>query len=135
MCVVFDQDSFGKEKFNTAIKMAQTKGYIVAWSNECFELWFLLHFHYYCTDLTRGEYFKKLGEILSDKSGKKQKYQKENSANFEWLMEYGSLKEAIKNSEKLLLQSCHEKSYAKRKPATNVVEIVKLLLEEAKCKL
>lgn len=82
VCVVFDKDSFSKEQFNTAIDMGINKGYIVAWSNECFELWFLEHFNYFCTDLPREEYFKKLGEIISQKSGNKQKYSKENLDNF-----------------------------------------------------
>ena len=50
-------------------------------------------------------------------------------------MQYGSLEKAIKNAERLLRDSSYEKSYSKRKPATNVVEIVKMLLEEGKCVL
>ena len=51
------QRSFATIKTGVGVKtegqlvVSGTKGYIVAWSNECFELWFLLHFHYYCTDL------------------------------------------------------------------------------------
>lgn len=133
VCVVFDKDSFGKEQFNTAIQMGINKGYIVAWSNECFELWFLQHFNYFCTDLTREEYFIKLGEIISEKSGNKQKYSKEDPDNFSLLMQYGSLKDAINNSNRLLQESCYERSHANRKPATNVVEIVEMLLKEANC--
>jgi len=115
--------------------MGKARGYIVAWSNECFELWFLLHFNYQCTDLTRDEYFEKLSEIISTKSKKKQKYNKEDPNNFELLMEYGSLKNAIRNAERLLQESIGEKSYANKKPATNVVEIVNELLKEAKCSI
>jgi hypothetical protein len=35
--VVFDRDSFGKDKFNNAISTAEKRGYIPIWSNECFE--------------------------------------------------------------------------------------------------
>lgn len=113
--------------------MAKAKEYIVAWSNECFELWYLLHFHYFCTDLTRDEYFDKLGEIISKESGKQQKYIKGDVNNFDIMMQYGSLNKAIKNAERLLRESAQEKSCSNRKPATNVVEIVKMLLEEGKC--
>lgn len=133
VCVVFDKDSFEKQQFNTAIYMGEAKGYIVAWSNECFELWYLLHFHYFCTDLTRDEYFDKLGEFISAQSGKKQKYIKGDANNFDTMMQYGSLENAIKNAERLLRESSFETSYSNRKPATNVVEIVKMLLEEGKC--
>ena len=50
-------------------------------------------------------------------------------------MEYGSLKNAIRNAERLLEESIGEKSYANKKPATNVVEIVNELLKEAKCSI
>jgi len=43
---VFDRDSFSKEQFNTAIQMAESRGFQVAWSNEAFELWYVLHFEY-----------------------------------------------------------------------------------------
>ena len=43
---VFDRDSFPKEAFNAALQKARTLGFEVAWSNECFEVWYLLHFAY-----------------------------------------------------------------------------------------
>ena len=42
--VVFDKDDFND--FNEAIALAERKGYKAAWSNEAFELWYLLHFIY-----------------------------------------------------------------------------------------
>lgn len=40
--VVFDKDDF--DDFDEAVRDAQTRGYGLAMSNECFELWYLLHF-------------------------------------------------------------------------------------------
>lgn len=40
--VVFDKDDF--DDFDEAVRNAQTCGYGLAMSNECFELWYLLHF-------------------------------------------------------------------------------------------
>ena len=57
---VFDKDDFTNEAFNTAIKMSEDRGYISLWSNQCIELWFLLHFEYLQSDISRNDYFKKL---------------------------------------------------------------------------
>lgn len=68
--VLFDKDSFKANQFNNAINMAKMKGYIPIWSNECFELWFLLHFCYYTSDNGREAYFRKLTDLLGDKYNK-----------------------------------------------------------------
>ena len=44
--VVFDKDDFTRQAFNNAVTKCINKGYIALWSNECIELWFLLHFNY-----------------------------------------------------------------------------------------
>lgn len=41
--LVFDAD--GRADFDAAIKLARKKGFGVAYSNMCFEYWFLLHFY------------------------------------------------------------------------------------------
>ena len=44
---VFDVDNYWKEnekKFRAALKLAGDSGLRIAWSNECFEFWFLCHF-------------------------------------------------------------------------------------------
>ena len=43
---VFDKDDFPSECFNAAIQKAKSNGIDCAWSNEAFELWYLLHFQY-----------------------------------------------------------------------------------------
>lgn len=53
---VFDRDSFSKEQVNAAHELARVNGISVAFSNECFEIWYLLHFHYYNTALPRRDY-------------------------------------------------------------------------------
>jgi len=64
---VFDFDSF--PQFDAAIKRAenlaaQKKPFHVAWSNECFELWYLLHFEYLQSSLNRSAYIGKLTQHL-----------------------------------------------------------------------
>lgn len=45
--VVFDKDDFPANDFNQAIALAERNGFRVAYSNQAFEYWFLLHFNLY----------------------------------------------------------------------------------------
>ena len=52
--VVFDKDDFPDRDFNRAIGMAEAGGMRVAYSNQAFEYWFLLHYNRYkarCTEI------------------------------------------------------------------------------------
>jgi len=42
--VVFDKDDFPAQDFNQAIQLAEKNGFRVAYSNQAFEYWFLLHY-------------------------------------------------------------------------------------------
>jgi len=44
VCVVFDKDDFPAKDFNQAIFMAEGFGFGVAYSNQAFEYWLILHF-------------------------------------------------------------------------------------------
>jgi hypothetical protein len=61
---VFDRDAFPPDAFNEALALARRRRFHVAYSNEAFELWYLLHFHYYDTGITRGEYMTHLSNLL-----------------------------------------------------------------------
>lgn len=61
---VFDRDSFPTNRFNRALLLAQNNGFRVAYSNEAFELWYLLHFHYYDAAMDRAGYAGRLSELL-----------------------------------------------------------------------
>ena len=54
--VVFDKDDFPANDFNNAITMALKNGFCVAYSNQAFEYWFLLHFNLYTGALHRDNY-------------------------------------------------------------------------------
>lgn len=71
MWVVFDRDKkMPKDepsKFNNAIKKAKANGIKVAYSNDAFEYWILLHFNDHqggC--MNRIEYKQKLRELLNE---------------------------------------------------------------------
>lgn len=69
--VVFDKDDFSDLDFNTAITIAKQNGFEVAYSNQAFEYWFLLHFNLYQGPLHRTKYEKLLSDLLGFPYSKK----------------------------------------------------------------
>ena len=61
---VFDRDSFPAQNYHQAFERARDEGLRVAWANEAFELWYLLHFNYLDTALPRDRYAEKLAPLL-----------------------------------------------------------------------
>src|SRR5690606_34321653 len=68
---VFDMDvhyanvANQKQDFNNAIKIANSNNIQVAYSNDCFELWFVLHYQNISAQLHRGNYYKILDHLWS----------------------------------------------------------------------
>ncbi len=115
--VTFDKDDFSKVDFNDAVRMCENKGYIALWSNECFELWFLLHFNYLDTAITRKEYYVKLKHNL------KVDYLK-NADNFSLLGKLDRIPKAYAFAKKLESNfDCNDQP-ADRKPCTMVYKII-----------
>lgn len=57
--LVFDKDSFSREIFNEAVYFCEThhrEGYRAAYSNESFEIWYLLHFELVRKAVSRFHY-------------------------------------------------------------------------------
>ena len=54
--VVFDKDDFPAKDFNQAILYAEKNGFKVAYSNQAFEYWFLLHYNLYTGAIHRNQY-------------------------------------------------------------------------------
>lgn len=67
-----DEAATQPQDFNNAITLAETNGMKVAWSNDAFELWFLLHFHKLETPLSRKEIYPILKEKWELESFSKQ---------------------------------------------------------------
>lgn len=93
---VFDRNSFPAQNFNAALTVATNNNIKVAYSNEAFELWYLLHFNYYDTAMPREDYKKKLSEQLGHN------YEKNSEKIYEELE--NKKHAAIKNAKKLLEQ-------------------------------
>ena len=132
--IVLDRDSFPAEDFDNAINQINQRScsaggnkWFAAWSNEAFELWYLLHF----TDQTGGpihrdEYATKLSAFMG------RPYKKNASDMFDTLR--GRTLEAIQRAERghriLLKQNV---SYHQMNPATTVYQLVRELLSYMDC--
>lgn len=115
---VFDRDSFPAKNFNKALELARKNKIKVACSNEAFELWYLLHFHYHDAATSRSEY----GRMLTERLGLK--YKKNDPSMYDRLLHKQD--QAIKNAEKLL-KSYPDHSPEKDNPSTKVHLLVKEL--------
>ncbi len=90
---VFDRDSFPKANIKKALALATQNNIKVAFSNESFELWYVLHYEYLDTKITRRDYCSKLTRIL------KTEYQKNNPGMYRILQ--ANQLQAIQNAKRL----------------------------------
>jgi hypothetical protein len=114
---VFDRDSFPPARFNAAFVLANENNIEIAYSNEAFELWYLLHFNYHDTGMSRSQYKAKLTKCLG------YKYEKKSTTIYEEILERQP--QAIKNAERLLA-TFNPKNPERDNPSTTV----HLLVEE-----
>lgn len=129
---VFDRDSFPAEKFNNAINKADGHDVNCAWSNEAFELWYLLHFQYRNTGMRRDKYREAISDAVNNcpeyKTKKKgYKYTKNSGDNYNIMNDYGSQSDAIKRAEKLH-NNFTDRSYHLHNPCTLVYKLVTQLI-------
>jgi len=117
--VVFDKDDFPAKNFNRAIELAKSENINVAYSNEAFELWYVLHFQYLDAAVNRSRYFEILKELLGD-------YQKNDSNIFTLLKQKGDEKKAITWAKKLF-KNLGKGNPAQEKPTTLVYKLVERL--------
>jgi RloB-like protein len=108
---VFDRDSFPATRFNEAFVLASRNNIKIAYSNEAFELWYLLHFNYYDTGMSRKQYGAKLTDCLG------YKYEKNSTTIYEEILEMQP--QAIKNAEKLIA-TYNPKNPERDNPSTKV---------------
>lgn len=125
---IYDKDSFPPERFNGVAERAASLNkenpdlqYRVAWSNECIEFWFILHFANYTANNHRSEYikflsskFKELG--LGD-------YKKNRKDIFEILRKYGREDLAIRFAKRIIEENA-DKTPTDIAPGTTVYELV-----------
>lgn len=134
---VFDMDIKQGEKefsdFDNAITSGQAKGYKIAYSNDCFELWFYLHYQFTDQKHQRTFYYKELGKVFGcnyEKDGKGYDFCKQI---------YSLLKSDDNSSQKDAIErakTLHEKNkdqiYHLQNPTTLVYELVESLNENCR---
>lgn len=119
---VFDRDSFKKDRVKGALDLARAHSINIAFSNESFELWYVLHYAYLDTKVTRKDYI----DILSKQIGKE--YKKNDESMYQILLKNQHL--AIARAKKLKMEmlpigACEHDCY----PYTTVYDLVERLNE------
>ena len=143
--LVFDRDEFPPDHFNRTIDSAESinkqnavlppkarrcEHWKCAWSNEAFELWYVLHFREQLGGaVSRAQYQKMLEEDIRANTAEKDfTYKKNDPQMFIRLKNY--MPEAIRRAGRALdLQlKTRSASWADMNPATRVHELVRLLM-------
>lgn len=125
--VVYDTDDFPAGHINKTAELCVSESneettYHAIWSNQCIELWFLLHFSFMQSDLHRTFYWPKLTEILTSQG--LGEYEKNRTDMYQILFPY--IDAAIANAEKLDRINGGKLPSASS-PGTKVYELVKKL--------
>lgn len=120
---IFDVDDFyknDKQKLIGAVKNAEKNNIKIAYANECFELWILLHFLKPTSAISRGKSIKKKiqNKFKKHRLGEFEKNQKV----FDILLKFQSV--AMKNARKILPEydgiNWNEKLSEKGNPSTSL---------------
>ncbi|MEZ4773383.1 MAG: RloB family protein [Bacteroidia bacterium] len=129
--VVFDRDSFDPGDFNNAIVRCQKNKPPIgcAWSNEAFELWYLLHFQYYENAMVRTDFKSLIEKNLKPILGEGFRYEKNSKQMYELLNKYGSQEDAIRNAKRLKNQYEARQDFANQNPCTMVWKLVEELIK------
>lgn len=128
MDIKSDQSGQLREDYNRAIELARKHKLKVAYSNDAFELWFLLHYQYFDSQITRHEYYEKLSVLWNcnyEKVGKQLNFCKKIYRLLEE-DQRADQDSAIANASKLLQEQIHQ-VFSEQNPCTTVFELVEEL--------
>jgi hypothetical protein len=128
--VVFDKDDF-KENYSLAISLADQHRIKVAYSNECFALWLLLHFQEQTSAIGRGQLEEFLRKTWEETKGKPID-NKRTVKHFPYgiVRTHGDQAMAIERAKSLLAQAEEEcpQSPWEVNPVTTVYALVEQLI-------
>ena len=131
---VFDKDDLDKTEGNRrnfieAFELAKAENVKIAYSNECFELWLLLHLEDVNKEnaIPRTEIYNRLGTALKSICGEDFEYDHGNKRVVDLVLEYGDRDAAVQRSEEL----CSFHSKAEHEPIdSNPNTLVHTLVQE-----
>ncbi|EFO79871.1 abortive phage resistance protein [Oscillochloris trichoides DG-6] len=112
---VFDRDDLTPSQIAEAYQYAQQTSIRIAFSNQAFEIWYLLHFDYHNTAITRSDYCERLGKKIG------QEYTKNSHGMYNLLFRRQAL--AMVHAARLIAQYTPRRP-AEDDPATTVYELV-----------
>ena len=116
--VVFDKDDFPAKDFNQAIQFAENNGFRVAYSNQAFEYWFLLHYNLYTGAIHRNQYKDMLTKLTGIPYSKSEGY---GAVMYNLLL--SRQQQAINNAETVLAEISHGNP-AEEESSTTVQRLV-----------
>ena len=124
--IVFDKDDATDKEFIKAIRMAEKNGISVAWSNQAFELWFILHFRDFSHFCHRDKYESQIKKFIKwyDKSEKG-----EQQGRKLYDETHKRIEMAIINARKIFETSVETIPISVKHSSTKVYELVELLLK------
>lgn len=125
--IVYDTDDFPAENIDKVVQLCedystQETTYHAVWSNQCVELWYLLHFAYMDTDIHRTLYWLKLSDWLQNIGARA--YEKNRPDMYEVLRPY--MDNALANAKRLDKRNEGRKP-SEAAPGTKVYELVEIL--------
>ena len=124
---VYDTDDFPADHIDRVLQLCvenstEETTFHAIWSNQCIELWFLLHFSFMQSDIHRTEYWPKLTEYLKQIGAGE--YVKNRKDMYQILYPY--MNYAIGNAKRL--NALNEgKLPSKVAPGTKVYELIEIL--------
>lgn len=122
--VIYDTDDFPADHINRTAQQCEQSctsetQFHAVWSNQCIELWYLLHFGFFQSDIHRNEYWPKLTEwLVSIGAGE---YAKGRADMYRVLRPFMDI--AISNAKKLDAVNIG-KTPAGSAPGTKVYELI-----------
>ena len=119
--VVFDKDDFPDNEFNEAIRFAEAEGFRVAYSNQAFEFWFILHYILHRGPMPRSQYAQVLTRLTGIPYSKKAGF-----AAILFNLLFNKMDTAIRNAEVLVTEN-NGNSPAKAESSTTVFALVREL--------
>ena len=119
--VIFDKDDFPAQDFNQAIQLAEKNGFCVAYSNQAFEYWFLLHYNLYKGAIHRSQYKDMLTKLTGIQYSKAEGF---GAVMYNLLLT--RQQQAIDNADAVLAEISHGNP-AEEESSTTVQKLVKEL--------